>query len=86
MSRKPDERSYPPRGLRREDAARYLGISPSKFAEMVNDGRVSGPKLIDGCVVWDRHRLDEAFDALPDRDETAPAADQAANRWKTVSA
>jgi hypothetical protein len=83
MSRRPDDRAYPPRGLRREDAARYLGISPSKFDELVKDHRICGPKLVDGCVVWDRHRLDEAFDAFPDRDK---APDQNPNRWKVVAA
>ena len=27
--------SYPPRGLSRDEAARYIGVSPSKFDEMV---------------------------------------------------
>ncbi|HEX4302893.1 MAG TPA: hypothetical protein VHZ78_08865 [Rhizomicrobium sp.] len=70
-----------PRGLRRENAARYLGISPSKFDEFVGDGRLPGPKQLDGCVVWDRHRLDDAFEAFPDRD-AAPAV----NRWSNVAA
>ncbi len=58
--------SLPPRGLARVQAAAYVGISPSKFDEMVSDGRMPRPKRIDGRTVWDRRRLDEAFDALPD--------------------
>jgi predicted DNA-binding transcriptional regulator AlpA len=54
-----------PRGLRRETAAAYVGVSPSKFDEWVNDGRMPKPKRVDGCVVWDRFALDQAFDALP---------------------
>jgi predicted DNA-binding transcriptional regulator AlpA len=54
-----------PRGLRRDTAAAYVGVSPSKFDEWVSDGRMPKPKRVDGCVVWDRFALDQAFDALP---------------------
>ena len=54
-----------PRGLGRVDAARYLGISPSKFDEMRKDGRVGPARLIDGRKVWDVRDLDLAFEALP---------------------
>lgn len=61
-------RSQPRRGLRREEAAAYLGFSPRKFDELVGDGRMPKPKRADGVVVWDILRLDSAFDALPDED------------------
>ena len=54
----------PRRGLRREEAALYVGVSPSKFDEMVKDGRMPKPKRIDGCVVWDIRKLDFAWDAI----------------------
>lgn len=54
-----------PRGLRREDAARYVGLSPSKFDQLVADGRMPAPRQVDGCRVWDRTALDAAFDDLP---------------------
>jgi predicted DNA-binding transcriptional regulator AlpA len=54
----------PRRGLRREDAARYIGVSTAKFDECVKDGRMPQPFRIDGCVIWDLRRLDAAFDAL----------------------
>jgi predicted DNA-binding transcriptional regulator AlpA len=38
----------------------------TKFDEMVDDGRMPRPKRIDGRIVWDRIKLDEAFDALDD--------------------
>jgi predicted DNA-binding transcriptional regulator AlpA len=60
------ERAYAPRGLRREAAADWVGMSPSKFDELVKDGRMPKPKRVDGVVVWDRYRLDAAFEALPD--------------------
>ena len=56
----------PPRGLNRVEAAAYVGISPSKFDELVRDGRMPYPKRVDARVIWDRIRLDAAFEALPD--------------------
>lgn len=58
--------AYPPRGMSREEAARYIGVSMTKFDEMVADGRMPRPKRIDGRVVWDRVRLDAAFTDLPE--------------------
>jgi hypothetical protein len=43
----------------------YIGISPSKFDELVADGRMPGPVKIDGRKLWDIRHLDLAFDALP---------------------
>ena len=60
------DRSYAPRGMRVEAAADWVGFGTTKFLEMVADGRMPPGKLVDGCRVWDRFRLDEAFDALPD--------------------
>ena len=58
--------SYAPRGLSRDEAARYVGIGATKFDEMVADGRMPRPKRIDGRVVWDRLRIEAAFSDLPD--------------------
>ncbi|MBS7702716.1 helix-turn-helix transcriptional regulator [Chelatococcus asaccharovorans] len=63
--------SLPPRGLSRGEAAAYIGVSPSLFDEMVEDGRMPQPKRINARTVWDRRRLDEAFDGLPDKNERA---------------
>jgi hypothetical protein len=52
--------------MRRAAAAAWIGVSATKFDEMVKDGRMPKPKRVDGCVVWDRYRLDAAFEALPD--------------------
>jgi len=54
------------RGLSRAMAALYIGVSASKFDEMVKDGRMPAPKRVDGRKVWDKRRLDVAFEALPD--------------------
>jgi predicted DNA-binding transcriptional regulator AlpA len=58
----------PPRGFNREQSAEYVGVSATKFDQMVTDGRMPKPKRIDGRVVWDRLQLDSAFAALPDED------------------
>ncbi|HKM74503.1 MAG TPA: hypothetical protein VJX94_31330, partial [Stellaceae bacterium] len=50
----------------RVQAAEYIGVGVTKFDEMVGDGRMARPKRIDGRIVWDRVKLDEAFDALDD--------------------
>ena len=55
-----------PRGFNRERSAEYVGVSATKFDQMVTDGRMPKPKRIDGRVVWDRLQLDSAFAALPD--------------------
>ncbi len=53
------------RGLSRVLAAGYVGIGPTKFDEMVSDGRMPKPKRIDGRKVWDVRALDQFFEALP---------------------
>lgn len=62
-----------PRGLQRDNAALYVGISPSKFDQLVEDGRMPRPKRIDRRVLWDRHELDAAFSDL--------AHDEPVNPW-----
>lgn len=64
--------SLPPRGLSRVEAATYIGVSASLFDEMVKDGRMPRPKRINARTIWDRKRLDAAFDAIPDG-ESRPA-------------
>lgn len=63
--------SLAPRGLTRVEAAAYVGVSPTMFDELVGDGRMPKPKRVNTKPVWDRRKLDDAFEALPD--EGAPA-------------
>lgn len=62
--------SLPPLGLSRVEAAAYIGVSASMFDQMVKDGRMPGPKRINGRVVWDRKRVESYWAALPDEDST----------------
>jgi len=55
----------PRRGLSRVESAVYVGVSPSLFDEMVKDGRMPMPRIINVRVVWDLWELDEAFSSLP---------------------
>jgi predicted DNA-binding transcriptional regulator AlpA len=64
-----------PRGLRREAAAAYVGVSPSTFDQWVVEGAMPQPKRRGGVVVWDRWALDTAFDAL-DGDANDDATDR----------
>ena len=54
-----------PRGLNRPEAAAYIGVSNSKFDQMVDDGRMPKPKQIDSRRIWDVRQLDVAFEGLP---------------------
>lgn len=54
----------PRRGLRRSDAAAYIGVGTTKFDELVAAGSLPKPATISGCVIWDIRALDLAFDAL----------------------
>jgi predicted DNA-binding transcriptional regulator AlpA len=67
--------SLPPRGLSREEAAGYIGVSPTLFDQMVADRRMPKPKRINARRVWDRIQVDAAFSALPNDGEEDRADD-----------
>jgi predicted DNA-binding transcriptional regulator AlpA len=60
------------RGLSRFEAAQYVGVSPSLFDKMVEDGRMPQPIRINSRVVWDVNDLDDAFDDLKDEPPRNP--------------
>ncbi|MBH5372961.1 hypothetical protein HZZ16_33655 [Bradyrhizobium sp. CNPSo 4016] len=78
-----DTLAYPPRGLSRDEAARYIGVSTTKFDQMVADGRMPRPKRVDGRVIWDRLRIEAAFTDLPDEPALNPL-DRMASSWDRV--
>jgi hypothetical protein len=61
-------RPLPRRGLSRDEATMYIGISAAKFDEMVADGRMPAPIRIDARKIWDIRSVDLAFDALSTED------------------
>ena len=72
MARPADVLSIEPRGLDRVKAAAYVGVSPSLFDQMLVDGRMPSPRIVNTRRIWDRRELDEAFDALPKTEEHDP--------------
>ncbi len=54
----------PRRGLNRQEAATYIGVSPSLFDVLVKSGAMPKPVRIKSRTVWDVHQLDECFDEL----------------------
>lgn len=64
MAKPHDAVAYPPRGMSRDEAARWIGVSTTKFDELVKDRRMPKPKRVDGRVIWDRLALDMAFSDL----------------------
>lgn len=67
-------RVQPPvmRGLNREQAARLIGVSPRTFDALVEDGRMPAPKRIGARVLWDRVKIEDAFDALGENEPPSP--------------
>jgi predicted DNA-binding transcriptional regulator AlpA len=60
--------SLAPRGLSRPIAAKYIGVSPSFFDGLVEDGRMPKPKVMNSRMVFDRFEIDDYFAALPSKD------------------
>lgn len=73
---------FPPRGLRRPEAAAYVGVSPSTFDGMIKEGFMPKPKRYGGRTIWDRIAIDEAFACLPDEENAKPAS---SNPWDAMS-
>ena len=69
--------TYPPRGLSREEAARYVGFGTTLFDRLVEEGRMPRPKRVGKRVVWDRLKLDAAFADLDEEDAGDNAIDRA---------
>ena len=72
-----DPLSYPPRGLSREEAARYVGVSPAKFDQMITEKIMPKPRQAGGRIIWDRVELDIAFSDLPHQGSKVNFFDQA---------
>lgn len=53
-----------PRAMRREIAASYIGVSPSKFDGLVKEKRIPAGKECDGVKRWAREWLDEYLDDI----------------------
>ena len=68
-----------PRGLSREKAASYVGVSASTFDKLVKQKLMPEPKQISrGRSVWDIQQLDFYFESLPQ----AAEAEYHAKPWE----
>ena len=68
----------PRRGLNQIEAARYVGISTTKFDELVREGQMPQPFRIGSRTIWDLRKLDAAFDEL------SGAGEDSFNGWDTA--
>lgn len=49
---------------RRDEAAAALGVSLTKFEELVRDGLMPKPVRVRGCVLYDAHQLAVHWQAI----------------------
>jgi predicted DNA-binding transcriptional regulator AlpA len=59
--------SLPPIGINREQAAAFIGISPSLYDKCVERGTMPGPRMIGGRAVYDVEEVIKAFRSIPHR-------------------
>lgn len=62
--------AVPPGALKREDAARYVGVGATTFDELVRRGEMPFPRRYRSCnrIVWLTRELDQALEDLPSDD------------------
>lgn len=80
-----DSYAYPPRGLSRTEAARYIGVGATFFDALVADGRMPKPSRVGKRAIWDRLKIDAAFPDLGEAqdnffDRAAPSATRTTTR------
>lgn len=75
MPNKEDRYSYPPRGMSREVAARYIGVGETTFDKLVAEGRMPKPKRIGSRVIWDRHEIEAYFEDLEEKNSLQKLVD-----------
>lgn len=56
-----------PFAITREQAAALIGVSVTKFEELVGDGRMPQPREIDRRVLWDSEEVRAAWRLIPKR-------------------
>jgi predicted DNA-binding transcriptional regulator AlpA len=66
-------------GLGELEAAAAIGISASKFRQLVSQKRMPSPRRLDGRKIWDVDELRDAFKELPHHDD-----DENADSWADV--
>jgi hypothetical protein len=72
------DRPAPRRGLSREEAAVYIGVSATTFDHLRAAKAMPAPRLVGTRKLWDVRELDLAFDDLP-REDAPSIADTSWN-------
>lgn len=67
-----------PRLVSRSEAAAYCGLKPSRFSELVRDGKMPG--AVPGTAKWDMKAIDLYLDRLSGIKSDKPQS--ALERWK----
>ncbi len=78
--------SLRPLGISREQAAAFIGISPSLLDRAVDAGTMPRPRLVFGRNVWDVDELIASFKAMPhkggdDGDDEPEQQTRQGNPW-----
>ncbi|MHC2109079.1 helix-turn-helix transcriptional regulator [Methylobacterium sp. CM6246] len=60
----------PRRGLNRQEAARYVGVSAPTFDKLIHEGKMPKPFRIGPRTIYDLRKLDAAFDVLSGPEES----------------
>lgn len=68
-----------PRGLTREEAAAYCGLTPDGFDHWRRKGQIPGP--IPGTRRWDKRKIDVALDLWSNVSTTSPSV-SALDEWR----
>ena len=63
-------------GFRRTEAAAFIGVSASKFDQMVKAGDMPEAHLMSGIKIWRADELRAAFDRLTGRGEAGEVSPQ----------
>lgn len=68
-----------PRGLNREQASAYVGVSAGTFDKLVDTAAMPRPRMAGTRLIWDIQELDQAFDELPHAGPSLARSDRAAS-------
>ncbi|WP_421358201.1 helix-turn-helix transcriptional regulator [Agrobacterium rosae] len=75
-------------GLNREQAAAFIGISPSLFDKAVEAGTMPGSRMIGARKIWDVDELTVSFRAIPHKGATGleDETESKGNAWDNARA
>lgn len=85
MPKRAPDLPRPPIGLAREEAAAFVGVSPTTFDRMIADGLMPPARRIYARKVWDADECAQWFRRLP-YDATSEHASDRASPYAEVRA